>query len=116
MDDEQVLRELNVAVGEAENRGDAVWLADHLAPRLAFQRADPLRTVDDAATFLGKVRPGGDRVTRVETVQLFGDRAVVTCVVSTGGRDVGNVRLWVRRPGGDGAPRWPLLGWANEPG
>jgi hypothetical protein len=109
-EDERLLRDLNVEIGLAENDGKRRWLADHLAPRLAFQRADAAKTVDDRETFLEKVTSGGTRVTRVvEPIQVFGDRAIVQCVVSSGDKHFHNLRLFVRR---DGA--WKLLGWANE--
>ena len=109
-DDIKRLSELNEGIGISENDGDAKSLSDVLAPRLAFQRADDARTVDDRDTFLDKVKPGGTRVTRVlEPIQLFGDRAIVQCIVSVGGKDYHNLRLFVRRDGD-----WKLLGWANE--
>jgi hypothetical protein len=108
--DEQALRELNLKIIEAENSGDGEWLASILAPRLAFQRADPLHTVEDQVTFLKQVRPGGDRVTsEIEPVEIYGDRAIVKCIVTTGGRRIHNLRLFVRRAG-----EWKLLAWANE--
>ena len=92
-EDEQRLWELNEQIGLAESAGDAKWFAEVLAPRLAFQRADDARTVDDRDAFLVKVKPGGTRVTRVlEPIQLFGDRAVVQCIVSVGGKDYHNLR------------------------
>ena len=109
--DEQVLRDLNVEVSTAEDRGDRTWLSTILAPKLAFQRADPPKTVDDAESYLRKVAPSGPRTTRiVEPIDICGDRAIVKCVVTTGGRDFHNIRLFVRRGG-----EWKLLGWANEP-
>ena len=108
--DEQELRELNIEIGDAENRGDVEWLSGILAPRLAFQRADKRRTIDDQVSFLQKVEAGGDRVTHlIEPVQLFGDRAVVQCIVKSGGKEFHNLRLFVRREG-----KWKLLAWANE--
>ena len=84
--DTQALRALNLRIGEAENVGDRTWLAGVLAPRLAFQRADPARSVDDAEAYLAKVKAGGDRETRiVEPIEVFGNRAVVQCVVRSGG-------------------------------
>ncbi len=110
-DDQQALRELNLQIGDAEDRGDREWLATVLAPSLAFQRADPARTIDDRSAFLEKVKPGGTRVTRiVEPIELYGGRAIVKCVVRVGEQEFHNVRLFVRREGG-----WKLLGWANEP-
>jgi hypothetical protein len=110
-DDAHALRELNTKIGDAENRGDGEWLATILAPRLAFQRADELRTVDDQVAFLQKVKPGGTRVIRIiEPIELYGDRAIVKCIVTAGEQAFHNLRLFVRREG-----QWKLLAWANEP-
>ena len=107
----EALRDLNMRIGLAENAGNRLWLEGVLAPRLAFQRADPARTVDDAEAFLAKVKPGGDRETRIiEPIEIYGDRAVVQCVVRSGGVEYHNLRLFVRRAGD-----WKLLAWANEP-
>ena len=65
----------------------------------------------DADAYLAKVKAGGDRETvTVEPIEVFGNRAVVQCVVRSGGVKYHNLRLFVRR---DGA--WKLLAWANEP-
>jgi hypothetical protein len=111
MDDEQTLRELNEQMTEAENEGNRAWFDSVLAPRLAFQRADEARTIDDRDAFLQKLKPGGDRrnVT-IGPIDVHGDRAIVQLIVATGGRRFHNLRLFVRRDGG-----WKLLGWANEP-
>jgi hypothetical protein len=110
-DDIRALTELNIKIGDAENRGDRKWLATILAPRLAFQRADERRTVDDHVAFLQKVSTAGNRTTRiVEPIQVYGDRAVVQCIVTDGKKEFDNLRLFVRRDG-----TWKLLGWANEP-
>jgi Domain of unknown function (DUF4440) len=107
--DELVLRELNLKIGEAENSGDRKFLASVLAPRLAFQRADEARTVDNEVAFLQKVTDGGTRVTRViEPIALYGDRAIVQCMVTIGEKQFHNLRLFVKRDGD-----WKLLGWAN---
>lgn len=109
-DDDQVLHELNVKIGDAENRGDRDWLAGILAPRLAFQRADDQKTADDQVAFLQKVKAGGKRVTRIiEPIELYGDRAIVKCIVTVEGQEFHNLRLFVRRDGS-----WKLLAWANE--
>ena len=109
-EDQRRLRELNERIGQAENDGKRAWLADILAPRLAFQRADDAQTVDDRDSFLQKVKPGGTRATHViEPIQFFGNRAIVQCIVSVGNQKYHNLRLFVRR-GGD----WKLLAWANE--
>src|SRR5262249_5737420 len=109
--DQVALTDLNKKIGDAENRGDRDGLAGILAPRLAFQRADDQRTVDDQVAFLQKVKAGGKRVTRIlEPIELFGDRAIVQCIVTVDDRDFHNLRLFVRRDGS-----WKLLAWANEP-
>lgn len=108
--DQQALRELNLRIGDAESQGDREWLASILAPKLAFQRADPARTVDDRDAFLQKVKPASARSTRIiEPIELYGDRAIVKCMVSVGEQQFHNLRLFVRRDGG-----WKLLAWANE--
>jgi hypothetical protein len=112
-DDRQALIELNTKIGDAENTGAREWLTTILAPRLAFQRADESRTVDDQVAFLQKVKAGGTpRVTRriIEPIEIYGDRAIVQCIVSVGDQEFHNLRLFVRREGG-----WKLLAWANEP-
>jgi hypothetical protein len=112
-DDKQALIQLNKAIGDAENNGNRKFLESILAPRLAFQRSNPLRTIDDQVAYLQKVETGGDRVTReIEPgdVDVYGDRAIVRCIVSTGNGGFHNIRLFVRREGG-----WKLLAWANEP-
>jgi uncharacterized protein DUF4440 len=109
-EDDSRLREINEGINRAENHGDRDWLATRIAPQLAFQRADDARTVDDRDAFLEKVKPGGTRVSRVlEPIQVFGDRAIVQCIVTVAGKDYHNLRLFVRRDGD-----WQLLGWANE--
>jgi hypothetical protein len=111
MTDEQDLRELNAQINEAENDGNRDWLATVLAPRLAFQRADPARTVDHRDPFLQKVRAREERGTiRVGPIDVYGNRAIVQCVVAIGDQQFHNLRLFVRREDG-----WKLLGWANEP-
>ena len=111
------LTRINRAIGERESAGDAAahaWFERHLAPALAFRRAD-LTTFDDRAAFIGKVAPGDPRDTDVETVDVIGDAAFVRCVVTvhakSGAHRYRNLRLFVR----DTAREWKLLGWANEP-
>ena len=115
--DIEVLTRINRKIGESETVGDAAahdWFERHLAPALAFRRAD-LKTFDDRAAFIGKVAPGDRRDTDVETVDIIGDAAFVKCVVtvhaSAGDKSYRNLRLFVR----DTAREWKLLGWANEP-
>lgn len=111
---------LNIQIGDLESAGEAQKLADILATKLAFRRANA--TIDDRGTvggkapdgFLDKVVPG-PRVTEVESIHLYGDRAVVTCIVTMPldppdkRKKYHNVRLFIREKDG-----WKLLGWANE--
>jgi hypothetical protein len=107
--DEDALRTVNKAINDAENAGDRNALASVLAPELAFMRADG-KTVDDAGRFLMKVaRKPEPGVLTIESVDIVGNRAVVRCIVTQGGRDYHNLRLFVRTDG-----NWKLLGWANE--
>lgn len=115
--DIDALKERNIEIGEAESRGDHAWLEDALAMKLAFQRANEARTIVGREEFLDAVASGPDRVTQdrvtqIESIHLYGDRAVVTCIVTMkpGGEMYHNLRLFVRRE-----EEWKLLGWANEP-
>ena len=114
MDEIRALSELTAKINDAENDGNREWLSSILAPRLAFQRADAQKTVDDQVAFLQKVKrePGRVRVLVkiIEPIQLHGNRAVVQCIIKVGDRDFHNLRLFVRRDGD-----WKLLAWANEP-
>src|SRR4029450_3144829 len=79
-DDRAVLEQLNVEIGNAEDRGDSVWLASVLAPELAFPRPNgKIVTREDSPQ---PVAPGGPREPQGESTALFGDRAVVTCLVT----------------------------------
>lgn len=112
-DDMQTLAQINHQIGAAESRGNRAWLAQVLAPKLAFRRADG-ETFDGRAEFLDKVAPGAARDTLIESIQLEADCAIVRCVVTIssdqGVRSYRNLRLFVRH---DAA--WKLLGWANTP-
>jgi Domain of unknown function (DUF4440) len=114
--DKQALEQLNTRIGVEEDKGDdesRSWLDDVIAPKLAFQRADRT-TFDNREEFLKKVKPSGPRETEIESIDLHGDRAVVTCIVTvksaSGDKRFHNLRLFVRHEG-----QWKLLGWANEP-
>jgi len=110
-----VLEQLNIDVGAAEDRVDGVWLDGVLAPKLAFRRANGL-IVDRGeylTPYLNGTAPKRNSETQVEHIHLYGDRAIVTCIVTvknaSGDQRFHNVRLWVRHEG-----EWKLLGWANE--
>ncbi len=115
-DDMHALEQLNIRIGMAESKGDDVardWLASVIAPKLAFSRADRT-TIDNREEFLKKVKPSSPRETAIESIDIYGDRAVVRCIVTL--KSVGddkefhNLRLFARHEG-----QWKLLGWANEP-
>jgi hypothetical protein len=109
------LTALNIQIGANETKGNAVarqWLDQVVAPALAFRRASG--KFDGRAEFLAAVAPSDKRETTIESVDVYGGRAVVRCVVAmvshTGEKRFDNLRLFVRHEG-----RWRLLGWANEP-
>lgn len=113
MDDIKTLEDLNRQIRVAETQGDREWLAGVIAPKLAFQRANPEKTVTDRDGYLEAVKPGVNGETEIESISLYGNRAVVTCIVTLktegGDKRFHNVRLWIRRE-----ESWQLLGWANE--
>jgi Domain of unknown function (DUF4440) len=98
---------LNEAINTAENAGDLAALDRMTAARLAFRRRDG--TVVDRDVFLAAAKPGQRRL-QIESVQVFGARAVVACTVTDGAAVTHNLRLFVQE--GDD---WKLLGWANAP-
>ena len=107
--DVELLKALNIRIGEAETTGDQRWLASVLAPELAFFRADG-KTFDDSGRFLQKVAASSPHLSEVESVEVLGNRAIVKCVVTQDGKKYHNLRLFVRYGG-----NWVLLAWANEP-
>jgi hypothetical protein len=98
---------LNEEIGEAENLGDLRRLGDIVASELAFQRRDG--SIVGRDTFLKTPNPG-NRATQIESVLVYRNRAVVTCLVTASGAVTHNIRLFVKVGG-----KWQLLGWANEP-
>ena len=98
---------LNQEIGTAENAGDLNRLGEIVAPFLAFRRRDG--TIVNRDAFLQNPKPG-NRETQIESIHLYGNRAVVTCVVVESGVSTHNIRLFAKEEG-----NWRLLGWANEP-
>lgn len=96
----------NEAINEEENSGNVEALGKYVASELAFQRRDS--SIVNRSTFLNP-KPG-DRSIQIESVQVYGNRAVVTCVVTASGGVTHNIRLFVKEGG-----EWRVLGWANEP-
>jgi hypothetical protein len=111
---ERELTELNIRIGTAETKGDAEarsFLCDTIAPVLAFRRAN--EKIDSGVQFLQAVKPSDQRETTIEKIDVYGNRAVVRCVVTmksaAGEKRFHNIRLFVKHEG-----KWRLLGWANE--
>ena len=107
-DDTKKLEELNLRIGELEDEGNLAELTKIIAPEFAFRRANG--EVVGGVAFLKAVKPNtGDlRHTEVASVDLQGDRAFVTCLVTMGPNTFHNLRLFVRLEG-----EWKILGWAN---
>lgn len=110
--DLEVLKQLNIEIGDLESSGDKKayerLAAEILAPELAFRRADGT-TFDNRQEFLDKLKPSAKRETEVESIHLYGDRAVVTCIVTMESKRYHNIRLFIRHE-----KNWKLLGWANQ--
>jgi hypothetical protein len=120
----EALKKINIQINAAENAPSAETMRSLLStgrdsegrstgPLLAFRRATGQCV--DAATYLAAMAPG-ERKLRPEDVDvhLYGEhRAVVFCSVEAGGRQIHNIRLFVR----DDAQKqdWTILAWANEP-
>ncbi len=112
-DDLAVLAQLNVDLGVAETEGDRAFLDNVIAERLAFRRANG--AVVDRTGYLAAVATSEPRDTDIESIQLYDDRAIVTCIVTlhrTNGERprFHNARMFARTSAG-----WKLLGWANAP-
>jgi hypothetical protein len=118
----EALRGATERINAGENTGDADTLrtilstgeveGESAAPLLAFRRATG--RCEGAKAFLGRLRSGGDRkiIGDIDVRLLGRHRAVVTCIIETGGKQYDNVRLFVRpEPTGQD---WKLLAWANE--
>ena len=116
--DEQALRALNVRIGRLESaaagEGEAAKkagkaLEDIIAPVLAFRRANG--SLADWNQFIHPTETNASpRETEVISVSLYGERAVVECIVTMGENRYHNLRLFIRHD-----EQWRLLGWANEP-
>jgi hypothetical protein len=115
-DDYELLRELNLSIGERETRGDTGFFEELLAPAFAMRRADG-RRIDDRDRFIASVAESAERATDVHSITFFeANRALVVCTVtmetSEGSKRFHNLRLFTRPSPSD---RWQLLAWANEP-
>src|ERR1700743_2383877 len=106
------LRKMNEEIPDKENLGDRMFFEDILAPVFVMRRANG--ALDDRSMFLLSLKPGGTRTCDPNTIQIksMGNfRALVTSVVKVGDAEYHNLRLFAQ----DGAGRWKLLAWANEP-
>ena len=98
---------MNEEIGTTENAGNLKRLGEIVAPFLGFRRRDGSIIGRDA--FLQTPKPG-NRQTKIKSVQVYGNRAVVTCVVTDSGVVTHNIPLFAKE-----GSEWKLLGWANEP-
>jgi hypothetical protein len=108
-DDFAVLAQLNVDLGVAETNGDRAFLDNAIAQQLAFSRANG--EMVDRARYLAALAQSDPRDTDIESIQLYGDRAIVTCIVTLRRTDGKRPRFHNART----AAGWKLLGWANAP-
>jgi len=116
-----VLLDLNIKIGDWETAGNGPALDGVIASKLAFRRASG--AIDERGTlggsqadgYLDKVQTSPVRETEIESIHVYKNRAVVTCVVTMPlsppdqRKRYHNIRLFIRE--GD---VWKLLGWANE--
>ncbi len=68
--DYELLRTLNLEIGDGEAHGDAEFFEDLLAPAFAMRRADGKRT-DDRGRFITSLAESADRSTEVNAITLF---------------------------------------------
>lgn len=105
-DDITELIRRNEKINEEENSGNVQGLGKYVASEFAFQGRTG--TIVNRSKFLNP-KPG-NRTIQIESVHVFGNRAVVTCVVTDSGAVTHNIRLFVKE-----GTEWRVLGWANEP-
>jgi hypothetical protein len=91
--DIEALARRNQEITIAENAGDMAQLGVLIASQLVFLRRDG--SLANRDVFLQTPRPG-HRELRIESVQIFGARAVVACTVADSGVVTHNLRLFVR--------------------
>jgi hypothetical protein len=111
-DDIQTLTDLNIQIGIEEPKGQAArpWFDRLIAEKFAFMRAD--KSMEDRGDFLNiGLKPGPARGTRIDEIAIYGNRAVVSCIVRMGEKQYHNLRLFIREKED---AEWKLLAWANE--
>lgn len=119
---EEALIELNIKIGEAEERRDEAFLAGILADDLKFRRANG--AVVDKAAYLAALREPANtyEYVRCEDVEahVYENTAVVALKVRAKGARGGmpfegtfrNIRVFLKQPGGQ--PDWRCYMWFNE--
>jgi hypothetical protein len=122
-EDKDVLKQINLNIGEYEQQGNWKALRDYLAiqelrtggeaPVLAFRRASGACV--DARAYLDAVSKGPERTTKItdDDIMPEGDHiAIARCIVEMGGKKYDNLRVFVRDDAS--SKDWRLLAWANE--
>ena len=116
--DQDQLTRTNLSIGEWEQERDPAAVAkldEILSPDLLFRRAD--KTIAGKREFitgLSKPGPFTKRTSDLAAVDVRGDRALVTVIVSATREDGStgryrNIRLFFRRDG-----HWQLEFWFND--
>ncbi|MEP6559654.1 MAG: nuclear transport factor 2 family protein [Nakamurella sp.] len=106
---------INHAIGDAESEADRAFFQELLAPAFSMVRPDGVR-FDDRTHFLNSLTISSPRSTRIDSITVFDNRAIVICAVSKDG-DSGpmqhrNIRIFTRM---DSRSPWQLLSWVTEP-
>jgi hypothetical protein len=116
--DEDQLKRTNLSIADWEQKRDAEAIQKLdaiISPQLVFRRAD--RTVvgkDKFMADLQKRSPFATRESEDATVEIRGDRALVTLIVTTTSGDgtesrYRNIRMFIRRD-----EDWQLEFWFND--
>lgn len=113
-DDMALFAQINVQLGTAETAGDRDWLDGVLAPQPTFRRANG--AVQDWKGYLAAVALSDPRETDIDSIVPYGDRAVVSCIVTmTVQSSNGEKRRLHNLRSTRGDPGRQILGWANAP-
>jgi hypothetical protein len=109
------LNTINQAIGDSEATADRDFFEQLLAPAFSMVRPDGLR-FDDRAAFLRSLTVSSPRTTRVESITVFDNRAIVICAVAkdgeTGTMQHRNIRIFTRSTS---RAAWQLVSWVTEP-
>jgi len=109
------LHAINHTIGEAESTADRGFFERLLAPAFSMVRPDGTR-FDDRTGFLDAMTAGPVRRTRVDSITVFDNRAVVVCAETKeapdGPQQHRNIRVF-SRPSRNAS--WQLVSWVTEP-